>query len=217
MDQLGFAVCHQMSARSLHYGGQKLPVCARDTGLFLCFAITFIALLVAYRGRGRAYPSWKMIVALAALLLPAFLDAVTSYAGLRSSTNAIRIVTGALAGTGLAALLFPLASGLLFRGEEESVVLARWWQYPMLLGLPAALSLALWPDWPGAFWFWALLLCLSILFTVVVLNLTLLSLIVSRARDLMPRAWALLPFAAAMALVEIAAANRLHWLVNRFL
>lgn len=220
MDEVGFAICHQMPSRTLHYGGRALPVCARDTGLFLGFAVCLAVLLVAYRGRGARYPSWLKIAILAAFVIPMVIDAATSYAGLRETTNAVRLVTGALAGTGLAALVFPLASGELFRrvedGERPRLLEGRC-RLPCLLLIPAGIWLALWPDWPGAYWVWAPLVTIAILFTLFSLNFTLVSLVlewaVGEERVPGPAVMALIGLGAAA--IEIIGSNRLHWLLTR--
>jgi len=215
MNQVGYAVCHQFSSRSLHYGGQKLPVCARDTGFFLAFAACFIVLLLFYGRRGKRYPPVWTIVALAVLIVPTVIDAITSYAGLRESSNAVREITGAFAGTGAAALLFPIASSRMFKGEESVRILERWWSLVLLLLVPVVVSLALWPDWPGAFWFWAVLVTLSILFALFLLNFTLVSLLFAwlRGEKGVPGAGVITSLTAFMVLVEIIVANRLHWLL----
>lgn len=217
MDQLGFAICHQLPDKTLHYGGRALPVCARDTGMFLGFSVCFLVLLVVYRRDGDRFPSWKVLVALALFLLPTVVDAVTSYAGLRETTNWVRLATGALAGTGIAALVFPVAVSRLTGGIGRRI-LERRRSVPALLLVPAGICLALWPDWPGAFWLWAPLVSLSILFMLLVLNFTLISLVASWAdEDRVPRALTVGALAAAAALVELALSNRLHWVVDKLL
>lgn len=217
--QIGYAICHQMPARTLHYGGRALPVCARDTGLFIGFALTFVALIAVYGKSGGRRPSWKVTAVLAALVLPMVVDAVTSYAGWRETTNFIRLFTGALAGTSAAALVFPLASEQAFGERATAVVPARMRSVPLLLLLPASLTLALATDWPGAFYVWAALLVLSILFTLLVLNYTLVSLVVEQLplRGRPPARLPLAAIAAAAVVVELVASNRLHWLVDRVL
>ena len=219
MNQVGYAVCHQFYSRSFHYGGQKLPVCARDTGFFLAFAACFIVLLLFYGRRGKRYPPVWTVVALAVLIIPTIVDAVTSYAGLRESSNAIREITGAFAGTGAAALLFPLASSRFFRRDGGRRILEQWWSLPLLLLVPVAVSLALWPDWPGAFWFWAGLVTLSILSALFLLNYVLVSLLFAwiRGEEGVPGVKVNASLTAFMVLAEIIVANRLHWLFERLI
>jgi uncharacterized membrane protein len=222
MNQVGYAICHQFSERSLSYGGRVLTVCARDAGLFLCFAVCFAALLAFYGRAPRRFASWPKVVALALFILPTVIDATTSYAGLRQTTNAIRLVTGSLAGTGLAALVFPIAVNRLAHlkdtGQREPVF-ASWWSVPVLLAVPAAVSLLVWPQWPGAYWLWAPLVTLSILFTLLVLNFILVSLLLDwmRGEGELPGPGTAAALAALAALVEVVVSNRLHWLVQRFL
>jgi uncharacterized membrane protein len=214
-----------MPVRSLHYGGRALPVCARDTGVFLGFAACFVVLLVAYRGKSPRYPSWPKTGLLALFLLPTFIDAVTSYAGWRASGNPVRLVTGALAGTGIAAILFPLAAGCLVRlrdrtpAEQQGRMLAPPWSLPALLLIPVTVSLAMWPSWPGAFWLWSPLVTLSIVFMLFALNFTLVELVIEWVRGI-DRAGTLEVVASlglALAVIELVVSNRLHWLVDRLL
>lgn len=217
MDQLGFAICHQLPEKSLHFGTGKLPVCARDTGLFLGFAVCFLVLLVIYRREGDRFPPWQVTVVLVLFMVPTAVDAIMSYAGLRETTNLVRLATGALAGTGIAALVFPLVVSQLTGGKGRRI-LEGWWEILLLLLVPGGICLAILPRWPWAFWVWAPLVCLSILFTLLVLNFTLLSLVTSLAGEgRAPRVLPLVALAAAAALVEIAVSNRLHWMVEKLL
>ncbi len=222
MDQVGFAICHQLSERSITYGSRAMPVCARDTGIFLGFAVCFTALLLLY-GRGpRRYPSWPRLLALALFILPTALDAVTSYAGLRESGNVIRLATGALAGTGVAALVFPLAVSSArpdAANGERPEAFGSWWSVAGLLAIPFALTLLAQPDWPGAYWIWAPAVTLSILFTLFVLNFTLIALAAAWARgeDRVPGPLPLAGLAMAAAAIEIVLSNRLHWAVQSLL
>jgi uncharacterized membrane protein len=219
MDQVGFAICHQLSERTIAYGSRVMPVCARDTGIFLGFAACFIALLLAYGRKPRRYPTWPKLLVLALFILPTALDAVTSYAGLRESGNLIRLATGSLAGTGLAALVFPLAvsSTEPDNGTEERLLaFGSWWSVALLLCIPVAVTLLVQPDWPGAYWFWAPAVTLSIVFTLFVLNFTLIALaaVWIRGEHRVPGPAPLAGIALAAALLEIVVSNRLHWAVQ---
>lgn len=219
MNQLGYAICHQLPERSLHFGGKKLPVCARDTGLFLGFAVTTLVLLALYRlGRDR-YPSVKVIIVLCLLILTTYVDAITAYLGLRQTSNAIRLGTGSLAGGAAAALVFPLFVRSVSKAVGERRVLEHWWSLSAVVVPPLLISLALMPDWAGAYWLWAPLVSLSILFTVVILNFTLLSLVIEwlRGDTRRIRAGAVWALAGLAGLVELVMSNRLHWLAQRFL
>jgi uncharacterized membrane protein len=222
MNQVGYAVCHQFSERSLSYGGRVLPVCARDAGLFLGFSVCCAALLIVYGPAPRRYPAWPKVLVLALFMAPTVFDAVTSYAGIRSTTNTLRLVTGSLAGVGFAALIFPLAvTRLLSESEhdERPAAFQSWWSIILLLAVPAGVSLFLRPDWPGAYWLWASLITLSIVFTLLVLNSVLVSFLLDWSGAEGPRpSLTLIGFLALTAcLFELVVSNRLHWLVQHYL
>lgn len=107
-DLIGFAVCHQLPERSIHFGGRVLPVCARETGIYLGFLFSFVFLTIVNRKREHGFPPlYVLIFALIGITLMA-VDGFTSYAGLRSTTNAIRLFTGILAGSALPLVLLPI-------------------------------------------------------------------------------------------------------------
>jgi uncharacterized membrane protein len=96
---LGSALCHQDPLRSFIIDGQQLPLCARDTGT----GIGILMALVCWglmRGRAGEWflPSKATIVTLCVGFAPFLFDALTSYSGLRDTTNEVRLLTGLLAG-----------------------------------------------------------------------------------------------------------------------
>lgn len=98
---IGHLVCHQLPERTLWVGGQYLPVCARDTGAYLGFYIGY--LLLPLRKREACGPPnlWMTVL----MVSPLMFDAGTQLAGLRTSTNELRLVTGLLFGAALAPFL----------------------------------------------------------------------------------------------------------------
>jgi len=182
-------------------------------------------LLIAYQGEAPRFPSWPKLAFLVLLFVPAAVDAVTSYAGMRESGNAARMVTGALAGTAIAAILFPLVAGALLSirriepAHDRVRMLEPAWSPVALLAIPALLTLAIWPQWPGAFWFWAILVTASILFTLLALNFTVVVLVLEGLK--VSEASAAPVWFAGIAVVAVAAelvvSNRLHWMVQRML
>lgn len=87
-------VCHGIEERCLLVGGVPMPICARCTALY-AGGLAGIALCAGIGPlRRRLMPTW--ILALA--VLPLALDGTTQAAGLRLSTNGLRVATGLLAG-----------------------------------------------------------------------------------------------------------------------
>jgi uncharacterized membrane protein len=111
----GHGFCHQIPARSFESGGLVFSVCSRDTGIYLGF---FFALVVAFLIYARnadkpaELPPMPYLIVLAILILPMAFDGVTSYLGLRPTTNAIRYLTGFLTGTAAGSVVIPLLFAL---------------------------------------------------------------------------------------------------------
>jgi uncharacterized membrane protein len=103
----GHGLCHQYPSRSFAAGGIYFGLCARDTGIFLGLLFTVIVICLFYAGH-RVKPSGLPVAWVTAccglLIVPMALDGISSYAGLRSTTNLIRYITGYLCGTGLGIL-----------------------------------------------------------------------------------------------------------------
>lgn len=216
MDQVGYAVCHQIPDRTLAFNGRHLPVCARDTGLFLGIAVGLVVLFIAYRRGDGRYPSvWKIVV-LALFTVPLIVDALTTYTGLRTTTNDVRLATGALAGAGIAALVFPIVLRAFSRGDGEKRLFQTWWSIALLLLIPAGVFAAVKLQWPGAYWLWSLFVTAAVVFTFFILSYTLISLIRELWRgSVMGLNRAMLLWAGLLTLAEMALFNRLHWLLYR--
>jgi len=102
---LGDVNCHQLADRSYELNGNQLPVCARDMGILAGFACG-MALLMLRPVRF----SWAVfLLLLAPMAADGGVQALTSY----ESTNAVRAVTGLIAGVGVAMLMSKLAGSML--------------------------------------------------------------------------------------------------------
>jgi len=94
---IGDAECHQIASRSYFLNGNEMPFCSRDVGLFFGIAAGF-GLMAFYRYK--MHPIFA-ILALVPIGLDGGLQAVTAY----ESTNPVRLITGLVAGFGLALLI----------------------------------------------------------------------------------------------------------------
>lgn len=83
-------ICHQEPTRSLWIAGHPMAICARDVGLY---GGLWLGLLMTL-WRRTFIPGWTALLC----VLPMALDGGTQLLGLRESTNALRLVTGGLAG-----------------------------------------------------------------------------------------------------------------------
>ncbi|MHC1680490.1 MAG: DUF2085 domain-containing protein [Methanomassiliicoccales archaeon] len=88
---LGDINCHQQADRSLELNGNQMPFCARDVGI-LGGAVIGLAAFVLL---GRRVP-WEWLLV---LLVPMALDGVVQAITDHESSNVIRLLTGAIAGS----------------------------------------------------------------------------------------------------------------------
>jgi len=118
-------VCAQIPSHSFFPGGQQLPLCSRNTGIYLGFASTFLVLLAVGRIRSSRLPGvWVgVILALAVLLMAVdgfnslFLDLRLPH--LYQPFNPLRLATGLGTGMAMAAFILPVTNGLIWRVDDE--------------------------------------------------------------------------------------------------
>jgi len=96
-------ICHGRVERSLELFGVPMPICARCTGIY-------IGLMAGLAGFWliRSVSEKTMRIASFIALTPLAIDGLTQLAGLRESTNPLRITTGLV--TGLAFGMWILAT-----------------------------------------------------------------------------------------------------------
>ncbi|WP_424357958.1 DUF2085 domain-containing protein [Methanocella sp. MCL-LM] len=95
-------LCHQLSFRTFYYDGIKMPVCARDTSIYIATALG----LLFFRLKGFGTKEFKMnYVLLVLLFLPTAIDGFTQLFGFRESTNLLRLIAGFPYGLGYAYLI----------------------------------------------------------------------------------------------------------------
>src|SRR5436853_7813546 len=71
---LDSGICAQLPTHSFYPGGQRLPLCARNTGIYLGFMVTLLALYGSGRGRVQRLPSWPIVVVLIGGVLSMVVD-----------------------------------------------------------------------------------------------------------------------------------------------
>jgi len=101
LNYVGRLVCHQLPERTLWIGGHYLPVCARDTGVYLGIILGYL-LLIQRKKEATGPPNLWMTGLMA---MPMIVDAGTQWVGLRTSTNELRLITGLIFGVAIAPIL----------------------------------------------------------------------------------------------------------------
>ena len=214
----GFGLCHQLPERSFFGGGVQVPVCARDTGIYVGFVVS-LALISALQHRPTGFPRPWVAVLLVGFVVAMAVDGVTSYAGIRETTNAIRLATGLLAGYAMGALAVPLINDQLWRTSSGESVLAS--VRDVLLWL-ASLPVAFLLLWFGGDIFgtaYPLAVVLAVLTTLTAVNLIVVTMLrpFERRFDRLAQAWEPLLLAFVVSWIEVAASAALKLLLERLL
>ncbi len=207
---LGYGLCHQLPARTLAAGGYLLPVCARDTGIYLGFVVAVAVAALLDRGRHRSGmpAAWLMGLGLAAVAWLGW-DGVSSYLGLRPTTNLLRLATGTGTGFALALVMVPLLNTQLWKRRSEEQVLGSTLEgLAWCVAAPIAFA-AFWWGGPLLGVLFPLLVSVAILVTFGVVNLVLVSLIprFERSFDRLRDAWPALLLSLVLTLAELALAD----------
>jgi uncharacterized membrane protein len=209
MHWLGYGLCHQIPARSFVGGGVQLPVCARDTGIYLGFALSLLVMAALDRGRRRSeLPPMPVLAIAGALVLAMAWDGVTSYAGLRATTNDIRLATGLMCGWALPAVVVPLLNSQLWSRSDPGRVLSGWREVAVwLAALPVSFAVVRW-GMPMTGALYPILVAGCIVATFVAVNAVVVTLAprLERKASSLVRAWPTWVFSLMIAVAEIGAA-----------
>ena len=120
-------ICGQIPSHSPYICGHQCGLCFRCSAIYSTLFITS-AVYVFAKKRLRGI-SWWM---LGLLTLPMAWDGLTQLFGLRESTTALRLITGALFGLGCALFTFPLVQKTLLESRMP-MVLPAYSQTPSLI------------------------------------------------------------------------------------
>jgi uncharacterized membrane protein len=208
---LGYAVCHQLPERTIHFGSQPLFVCARDTGLYAGFFLVLAAVVLPWRRERGGFPSRPWQAGMLACFLYFAVDALTSTLGWRAGNDVFRFTSGLLMGATAALLIGPMVNRLAWGAPRETRLLgSRAQAVALALSLAGACTVfLLHPAWlfrPAQV---LLLACFA--GTLCYLNFALIASVWSAAdHDLPPRLLAC--FAAASLPLAAAELALSHWL-----
>ncbi|HEU5345375.1 MAG TPA: DUF2085 domain-containing protein [Ktedonobacterales bacterium] len=175
-------ICAQLPSHSFYPAGQQLPLCARNTGIYLGFALGFLTLLVTGRVRAARLPRWPVALLLVGLVGFMALDGFNSLfldlglPHLYQPQNPLRLTTGLGAGVAMVAFITPVTNSILWRAEDARASFRSFAQLSvvaplLLLALLAVASQVGWLLYPIALLSSAgLLLALSLVNLVFLLS-----------------------------------------------
>jgi uncharacterized membrane protein len=140
---LDSGICAQLPTHSFYPGGQRLPLCARNTGIYLGFMVTLLTLYASGRGKVQRLPSWPMVAVLIAGIFAMAVDGFNSFLldlaqpHLYQPHNLLRLATGLLTGLAVATLTLPAMNRFFWRKSNEGRSISSW--PALLLLLPGLL------------------------------------------------------------------------------
>ncbi|GCE46522.1 putative membrane protein [Thermosporothrix hazakensis] len=205
---LDSGICAQQPGHTLHPGGIALPLCARDTGIYLGLLLTVCTLLVTGRGKAQQIPPLPLALVLAGGFCLMATDGLNSLAvdlrlpHLYPPHNLLRLATGLLAGLAIGSFLLPVLNQMLWSTYHRSASIPSW---RFLFGLLPLLILAFFAaasQHPLTLYPLALLSTAGLLTALGSLNLLLLVLVRKRSETFV-RYKELLPYAGIACLLSI--------------
>jgi uncharacterized membrane protein len=135
---LDSGICAQTPAHSFFPGGERLPLCARNTGIYSGFFITFVSLLCK-RGKAQQVPPEPIMYTLLGGVVIMALDGFNSFLldlGLPhfyQPSNLLRLATGLVTGLALAALALPMLNRECWKKGNRQQSIAAWSDLAMLI------------------------------------------------------------------------------------
>lgn len=134
---VGYAVCHQIEARTYHLGGRPLPMCARCTGMFLGALLGLV--FQSIQGKKGKMPPVPVLILFGVFAAAWILDGANSFSmlvpiipSLYETQNWTRLLTGTGMGLAVSALLMPSFIQTMFADWEDESAIGNWKQ---VLGL----------------------------------------------------------------------------------
>jgi len=207
MMAIGFGLCHQLPERSFFGGSLQVPVCARDTGIYVGFVVGLIALRsIDGRRRSAEPPPLLSGLVLGAMIALMALDGLTSYAGLRESTNELRLVTGLATGLAITGMVWPIINGQLWKHPGGTKILGTVRELMLyLVALPGSYAVVMWVL-PLLGVVYPLLVTAAILVTFTAVNLVIVCLLPTfeRRYSRLREAWLPILLAAGLTGIELA-------------
>ncbi len=138
---LDSGVCAQLPTHSFYPGGEHLPLCSRNTGIYLGFLVTLVTLYLTGRGQGQRLPTLPIALVLICGILALVIDGSNSLLldlglpHLYRPHNLLRLATGMLTGLAMATLVLPILNQLFWYHSNEQRSVPSW--RTLLLFLPA--------------------------------------------------------------------------------
>jgi uncharacterized membrane protein len=198
---IGYAICHQIPARTLHIDGYPLPLCARCTGIYLGALLGIGGLQLLKRRYAVDLPPTAILATLVAFILIMGFDGANSYLSffpklphLYEPQNWLRLTTGVLHGMAISIIVYPVVNGGLWHTgylRQEPVIRSFKQLFPFLLGAAAVilLTLAATHLWPNPFWLYMLTILSSVGVLMMLMIVTTMLVVIIMRRENYAHSW----------------------------
>ena len=144
-DAVGYAVCHQIEARSFHIGERPFPLCARCAGLFVGSMLGLVFQIA--QGRKGRMPPMPVLILFGVLALGWVFDGFNSFSmlvpalpSLYITKNWTRLLTGTGMGLAVSAFLLPSFIQTMFTRWTAKSALGNWKQVVGLISAAVVLN-----------------------------------------------------------------------------
>lgn len=123
---VGYAICHQIIARSFLIGGDPMPLCARCTGIYLGVTTGWLLMQIAGRSRAAHMPGRGVAAVLSLAVVAMGIDGINSYlhlfpggVGVYEPHNTLRVVTGIFAGFAIFSVIYPVFNAVIWAEPDD--------------------------------------------------------------------------------------------------
>lgn len=129
---LDSGICAHIPSHILSPGGHPLPLCARNTGIYLGLCASLVTCIFTGNGQAQKLPSRPIKLLLGMGVLALGVDGLNSLAldlhlpHLYQPHNLLRLATGLLTGLAIAAFLLPTLNQMLWRHFNATPSLSSW-------------------------------------------------------------------------------------------
>ncbi|WP_298821541.1 DUF2085 domain-containing protein [Chloroflexus sp.] len=180
-----YAVVHGICAQqhNIFVGGLQFPLCARNSGIYLSFMLTFLYLYAIGRGRAGKIPPWHISLTLLAFVGIMAIDGFNSLLldlGLPNwytPDNFLRTLTGMGMGITIATALHLVLNNTLRQNvDPQQPIFASWWELIGIIAIDLLALAAIYGNLGITFWPLAFLAFFGILGVLYLVSLLLTSL-----------------------------------------
>lgn len=177
INRLGASVCHQIPERSLKMGDLILPICSRDSGIYIGFFVCAIFMFLIFRQRESDLPPLYILVILIIFILSTIVDGLLSYLFIIETNNIARFTTGFLAGSSTMAVIYPIFNYQYYKDSYNIRIFASPLKFIFLIAVDALIIFITLLQIGFLKYFYYYLSAVAVIFTFYFVNLIIILLI----------------------------------------